>query len=127
MIFEEKFGQFTVYRRDVSHAFLYVNFSDPDRFMDGLSDYVLSEANLLNYANTMSPTAFTPTLANYKRLYSTLETFLNAELELLTFDNVSNEIKDTLGDEYTFANKDGKHLSKKTKSERLANTYFTFY
>ena len=34
MIFEEKFGQFTVYRRDVSHAFLYVNFSDPDRFMD---------------------------------------------------------------------------------------------
>ena len=48
MIFEEKFGQFTVYRSDVSHAFLYVNFSDPDRFMDGLSDYVLApQINLI--------------------------------------------------------------------------------
>ena len=124
MIFEEKFGQFTVYRSDVSHAFLYVNFSDPDRFMDGLSDYVLSEANLLNYANTMSPTAFTPTLANYKRLYSTLETFLNAELELLTFDNVSNEIKDTLGDEYTFANKDGETLIQKDKIGKIGEYIF---
>ena len=105
MIYEEKFEQFTVYKSDVSNSFLYVNFSDPDRFMDGLSDYVLSETNLLNYANTLSPTAFTPTLANYKKLYSTLETFLNAEMELLTFDNVSNEVKDTLGDEYNFINK----------------------
>lgn len=77
MILEEKFEQFTVYRSEVSNTFLYVNFSDPDRFMDGLSDYVLSEINLLNYANAMSQTAFTPTLANYKRLYSTLETSLD--------------------------------------------------
>ena len=107
MILEEQFEQFTVYKSDVSNSFLYVNFSNPDLFMDGLSDYVLSEGNLLNYANTMSPTAFTPTLANYKKLYTTLETFLNAEMELLTFDNVSNEVRDTLGDEYSFVNKDG--------------------
>lgn len=74
MIYEEKFEQFTVYKSDVSNSFLYVNFSDPDRFMDGLSDYVLSETNLLNYANTLSPTAFTPTLANYKNLYQTKQT-----------------------------------------------------
>ena len=58
----------------------------------------------------MSPTAFTPTLANYKKLYTTLETFLNAEMELLTFDNVSNEVRDTLGEEYTFINKNGETL-----------------
>ena len=55
MILEEKFEQFTVYRSEVSNTFLYVNFSDPDRFMDGLCDYMLSEKNLLNYSNTLSP------------------------------------------------------------------------
>lgn len=92
--------------------------------MDGLSDYVLSEKNLLNYANTMSPTVFSPTLANYKRLYTTLETFLNAELELLTFDDVSNEIRDTLGDEYTFINKDGETLIQKDKIGKIGEYIF---
>lgn len=92
--------------------------------MDGLSDYVLSETNLLNYANTMSPTVFTPTLTNYKRLYSTLETFLNTELELLTFDDVSNEIRDTLGDEYTFINKDGETLVQKDKIGKIGEYIF---
>ena len=131
MIFKEKFEQFTVYRSGVSNSFLYVNFSDPNRFMDGLSDYVLSETNLLNYANTMSPIAFTPTLANYKKLYSTLETFLNAEMELLTFDNVSNEVRDTLGDEYTFINKNGETLIQNDKigksGEYIFHTLLTQY
>lgn len=124
MILEEKFEQFIVYKSDVSNSFLYVDFSNPDRFMDGLSDYVLSEKNLLNYANTMSQTAFTPTLANYKKLYSTLETFLNAEMELLAFDNVSNEVRDTLGNEYTFINKDGKTLVQKDKMGKIGEYIF---
>jgi len=124
MILEEQFEQFTVYKSDVSNSFLYVNFSNPDLFMDGLSDYVLSEGNLLNYANTMSPTAFTPTLANYKKLYSTLETFLNAEMELLTFDNVSNEVRDTLGEEYTFTNKNGETLIQKDKIGKIGEYIF---
>lgn len=124
MILEEKFEQFIVYKSDVSNSFLYVDFSNQDRFMDGLSDYVLSEKNLLNYANTMSQTAFTPTLANYKKLYSTLETFLNAEMELLTFDNVSNEVRDTLGNEYTFINKDGNTLVQKGKMGKIGEYIF---
>ncbi len=124
MITEEKFEQFTVYHSDVSHSFLYVNFSDPDRFMDGLSDYVLSETNLLNYANTMSPTTFTPTLANYKKLYSTLETFLNTKMDLLTFDNVSNEVRDTLGEEYTFITKAGETLLQNDKIGKIGEYIF---
>ena len=124
MIHEEQFEQFTVYRSDVSNSFLYVNFSNPDLFMDGLSDYVLSEINLLNYANTMSPTEFTPTLANYKRLYSTLETFLNAEMELLTFDNVSDEVRDALGKEYTFIDKNGETLLQKDKIGKIGEYIF---
>lgn len=124
MITEENFEQFTAYHSDISHSFLYVNFSDPDRFMDGLSDYVLSEINLLNYANTMSPTTFTPTLANYKRLYSTLETYLNAKMDLLTFDNVSNEVRDALGEEYTFITKDGETLLQKDKIGKIGEYIF---
>lgn len=124
MITEERFEQFTVYHSDVSHSFLYVDFSNSDRFMDGLSDYVLSETNLLNYANTMSPTAFTPTLANYKRLYSTLETFLNTKMDLLTFDNVSNEVRDALGEEYTFISKDGETLLQKDKIGKIGEYIF---
>lgn len=48
MIYEEKFEQFTVYKSDVSNSFLYVNFSDPDRFMDGLSDYAMNGYQLRN-------------------------------------------------------------------------------
>lgn len=124
MISEEKFERFTVYRSGASNSFLYVNFSDPDSFMDVLSDYVLSEANLLNYANTMSSTVFTPTLVNYKKLYSTLETFLNSDLELLTFDNVSNIVRNTLGDEYTFINKDGETLIQKDKIGKIGEYIF---
>lgn len=124
MILEEQFEQFTVYRSDVSSSFLYVNFSDPDRFMDGLSDYILSEINLLNYANSMSPTTFTPTLANYKKLYSTLETFLNAEMELLTFDNVSNEVRNALGEEYTLIDKNGETLIQKDKIGKIGEYIF---
>lgn len=124
MIHKEKFDQFTVYRDDASASFLYVNFSDSTRFMDGLSDYILSEINLLNHANTMSPIEFTPTLANYKKLYFTLNTFLNTQMELLTFDNVSNEIRDTLGDEYAFTTKDGKTLIQKDKIGKIGEYIF---
>lgn len=37
MILEEQFEQFTVYKSDVSNSFLYVNFSDPGLFIDGLN------------------------------------------------------------------------------------------
>jgi hypothetical protein len=72
----------------------------------------------------MSSTAFAPTLANYKKLYSTLETFLNAELELLTFDDVSNEVRNTLGDEYTFVDKNGETLIQKDKIGKIGEYIF---
>ena len=74
--------------------------------------------------NTMSSTVFAPTLANYKKLYSTLETFLNAELELLTFDDVSNEVRNALGDEYTFVDKNGETLIQKDKIGKIGEYIF---
>ena len=124
MIHQEKFEQFTIYRSDIARSFLYVNFSSPDLFMDGLSDYILNEINLLNYANAMEPIRFTPTLAHYKKLYSTLETFLNSTMDLLTFDDVSNEVRNTLGEEYTFIDKNGETLLQKDKIGKIGEYIF---
>lgn len=119
MILKEAFEQFTVYKCDVASSFLYAHFDNPALFMDGLSEYLLSESNLLNYANTLTPIEFTPTPAIYKKLYNTLGSFLNSELELLAFDDVSDEVRTTLGKEYRFININGKTLIQKDKIGKI--------
>ncbi len=119
MIFSETFGPFTVYTSDVSKSFLYASFDDPELFMEGLADYLLSEDNLLNYANSLTRISFTATPAIYKKLYLTIGTFLNSELELLTFDEVSDEVRDALGQEYCFTDVDGKTLVQKDKIGKI--------
>ena len=119
MIQTELFEQFTIYKDGASNSFLYAHFDKPDLFMNGLADYLLSEYNLLNYANTLTPIAFAPTPAIYKKLYSTLSTFLNSELELLTFDDVSTEVRTALGEEYHFIDVNGKTLLQKDKIGKI--------
>lgn len=118
------FEQFTVYQNDVSSSFIYVNFSDPEKFIEGFSDYVICEYNLLNYANTMTPINFSPTKACYKKLYSTLGTFLNPTTEQLTFDNVTQEVRDALGEEYTFIDNNGNTLIQKDKIGKIGEYIF---
>lgn len=119
MIQTENFEQFTVYKEGVSNSFLYAHFDKPDLFMDGLADYLLSEDNLLNYANTLTPISFTPTPAIYKKLYNTLSTFLNSELDSLTFDNVSADVRTALGEEYHFIDVNGKTLVQNDKIGKI--------
>lgn len=83
--------------------------------MDGFSDYILNEDNLLNYANTLTPIQFVPDKIHYKKLYSTLSTFLNKGLELFTYNNVSDEVLDVLGQEYSFVVHNGETLLPKEK------------
>lgn len=85
MITSENFDKFIVYKSDLANSFLYAHCTDSASFMDGLADYILSEPNLLNYANTMTPIEFVPTARIYKKLYATISSFLNSELELLTY------------------------------------------
>lgn len=121
----EKFDPFIVYKSDLANSFLYANCSDADSFMDGLADYILSESNLLNYANTLTPIAFVPTPKIYKRLYSTISSFLNSKLELLTFDDVTDEVRDVLGKEYMFVDCNGKTLVQKDKIGKIGE--YTFH
>lgn len=119
MIQTETFEQFTIYKDGSSDSFVYAHFDKPDLFMNGLADYLLSEYNLLNYANTLTPIDFTPTPAIYKKLYNTLGTFLNSDLELLTFDDVSEEVRTALGEEYHFVDSNGKTLLQKDKIGKI--------
>ncbi len=113
MIQIEHFEQFTVYKSDISRSFLYADFNNPTMFMNGLAEYLLSENSLLNYANTLTPIEFKPTPAMYKKLYTTLGSFLNSDLELLEVDDESDEIYTALGEEYHFVDVNGKvHIQK---------------
>ena len=120
----KKFEQFTVYQDSISSVFVYANFDNEKVFMDGFADYILSEDNLLNYANTLTPIQFVPDKLHYKKLYSTLSTFLNNDLELLTYNDVSDEVLDVLGQEYKFIDNDGKSLLQKDKIGKIGEYIF---
>lgn len=125
MMTHEQFDVFTVYKLESASSFLYVDCSDATVFMEGLADYILSETNLLNYANALTPIEFKATPYIYKKLYMTLSSFLNAEMELLTFDNVTQEIRDVLDNEYTFVNSAGELLIQKDKIGKIGE--YTFH
>lgn len=124
MIQTEKFEQFTVYKSDISSSFIYADFDDPDLFMKGLANYILHEDNLLNYANASHKLEFTPTAKNYKKLYTTLGTFLNSQTELLSFDKVSDEVRDVLGNEYRFVDKNGQVFIQNDKIGKIGEYIF---
>lgn len=121
---KKNFDQFTVYQDSISSAFVYANFDDEKTFMDGFADYILSEDNLLNYANTLTPIQFVPDKLHYKKLYSTLEIFLDKDLELFTYNNVSDEALDILGEEYNFIDSNGETLLKNDKIGKIGEYIF---
>ena len=125
MITKQRFDVFDVYQSDDAHSFLYANCSNPDLFMDGLAEYILSEMNLLNYANSLTPIAFSPTPQIYRKLYSTISSFLNNELELMTYNNVTKEVENVLGDEYKFISDNGKTLLQNDKIGKIGE--YTFH
>ena len=142
MITSENFDKFIVYKSDLANSFLYAHCTDSASFMDGLADYILSEPNLLNYANTMTPIEFVPTARIYKKLYSTISSFLNSEYEklnicksylikkeleenALTFDDVTDEVRDVLGAEYKFIDNNGQTLIQKDKIGKIGE--YTFH
>ena len=124
MIVKERFDEFYVYKSDDAHSFIYADCFDVNLFMNGLAEYILSETNLLNYANSLTPIEFSPTPKIYKKLYMTISSFLNNELELLTYNNVTKEVEDVHGDEYKFISKDGKTLIQNDKMGKIGEYVF---
>lgn len=118
------FENFKVYCYENDHTFLYADFPDKDIFLDGLCDYIMTENNLLNFAKRTSKIDFNPSVKHYKKLYDNISIFLNQELETLEIDEVTDEIKDVLGEEYNFIDDNGVLLVQKDKVGKIGEYIF---
>lgn len=107
VIQKKEFECFDVYFVAEGHSFVYANFKDTDSFIEGLVEYIFKEENLLNYAKRNNKIGFNGTQKQYAKLYNNISMFLNTELELLEVDDVTDELKDVLGQEYTLIDEAG--------------------
>ena len=107
VIQKRKFDCFDVYFSAEGHSFVYADFKDNDSFIDGLVEYIFKEENLLNYAKRNNKIGFSGTQKQYAKLYNNISMFLNTELETLEVDDVTDELKDILGQEYTLVDDAG--------------------
>lgn len=107
VIQKKEFDCFDVYFTAEGHSFVYADFKDTESFIEGLVEYIFKEENLLNYAKRNNKIGFSGTQKQYAKLYNNISMFLNTELELLEVDNVTDELKDVLGQEYTLIDEEG--------------------
>lgn len=107
VIQKKEFDCFDVYFAAEGHSFVYADFKDTDSFIEGLVEYIFKEENLLNYAKRNNKIGFSGTQKQYAKLYNNISMFLNTELELLEVDDVTDELKDVLGQEYTLVDEAG--------------------
>lgn len=121
---EFKFEEFTIYECSNAHSFVYADFNEEDILIKGLANYLFQEINLLNYANSITKTEFNPSKKIYKKLYNMIASFLNQELETLTFDEESEEIHDVLEEEYKFVDINGKTRIQKDKIGKIGEYMF---
>lgn len=104
---KKEFDCFDVYFAAEGHSFVYADFKDTDSFIEGLVEYIFNEENLLNYAKRNNKIGFSGTQKQYAKLYNNISIFLNTELELLEVDDVTDELKDVLGQEYILIDEAG--------------------
>ncbi|HJA52847.1 MAG TPA: DUF1837 domain-containing protein [Candidatus Massiliomicrobiota merdigallinarum] len=121
---EIKYDGFTVYMHNNAHSFVYADFNDSDKLIKGLAKYIFQENNLLNYGNSITRYKFMPSQKNYKRLYSMIGSFLNRELEMLTFDDVNENVYDALNQEYKFVDLNGKTCVQNDKIGKIGEYIF---
>lgn len=119
-----RYNNFDVYEFEKDHTFIFADFPNKGSFLEGLSEFVLSEDNLLNYAKRTSKINFSPTVKNYKRLYDNIGIFLNAELETLSVNDLSQELVNVLGEEYDLFNVDGELTIQNDKIGKIGEYIF---
>ena len=119
-----KYDDFDVYSINEGHSFVYANFNDENKFIDGLTDYLFSEDNLLNYAHRTSKVAFTGEIKQWVRLYHNISIFLNSKLETLEIGDVTEELKNILGEEYKLIDVNGELKVQKDKVGKIGEYAF---
>lgn len=123
-IIKNKFKNFDVYCYDDNHSFIYADLGDKQKFLEGITDFILCEDNLLNYARRISKIEFKATKKHYVKLYHNIGLFLNNELEELKVDNFTDELITVLGEEYSLIDCDGELIVQKDKVGKIGEYIF---
>ncbi|WP_155477706.1 Hachiman antiphage defense system protein HamA [Heliobacterium mobile] len=123
-IIKSNFGSFDVYNYENNHSFIHADFNNKVKFLNGLTDYILSENNLLNYAQRTSKIKFEPNKKIFTKLYNNINSFLNSELESLILDEITDELKTILGEEYCLIDKKGNLIVQKDKIGKIGEYIF---
>lgn len=121
----EKFDCFNVYFINEGHSFVYADFKDVDGFIDGLTDYIFNEENLLNYSKRVSKMPFTGDTKQFVKLYNNISMFLNSKLETLTVGDIEEDLKTVLGEEYKLIDDNGELKVQKDKVGKIGE--YTFH
>lgn len=125
VIQKKEFDCFDVYFLAEGHSFVYADFKDTDSFIEGVVEYIFQEENLLNYAKRNNRISFSGTQKQYAKLYNNISMFLNTELEMLEVDDVTDELKDVLGQEYTLVDDAGNLKVQNVKVGKIGE--YTFH
>lgn len=124
MINKKKYNGFDVYSINEGYSFIYADFYDSEKLIDGLTDYIFEENNLLNYARRMSKINFTGDERQFVALYNNISVFLNQQLESLEIGEVSEELMDVLGEEYALVDDNGELKVQRDKVGKLGEYVF---
>ena len=120
----KRYNGFDVYYKDKGYSFIYADFYDVDKLIDGLTDYIFKEENLLNYARRTSKIDFSGEEHQFVKLYHNISVFLNQQLETLSIGEVSEELLDVLGQEYTLVDEKGELKVQRDKVGKLGEYVF---
>jgi hypothetical protein len=119
------FDGFEVYNLEDNHTFWYANYIDKKRFLNDITDYFLSEDNLLNYNVAKSRLSFDATPKIYAKLYKNINIFLNSELEeLILDDDISYTLRNVLDEEYHLIDDNGTLRIQKDKIGKMGEYIF---
>ena len=121
----KNFEGFDVYQEDEGNSFVYADFNDEDKLIDGLTDYLFDEKTLLNYASKNAKIQLDESDPRYwVVLYKNISAFLNEDLEQYEIEDESGELLNVLLDEFTYINKDGKAIIQKDKIGKVGEYAF---
>lgn len=121
----KKFDEFDVYYLKEGNSFVYADFNDSDKLIDGLTDYIFKEDNLLNFARKTSKIHFSGEMQQYVKLYQNIGMFLNSELETLSIGEIDEELKTVMGEEYKLIDANGELKVQKDKIGKIGE--YTFH
>ncbi|WP_456078814.1 Hachiman antiphage defense system protein HamA [Mogibacterium diversum] len=102
----KNFDGFTVYNEDNKYSFIYMDFQDESKFLEGLVSYIFEEENLLLYSELSTGLNFEPSKREYVKLYKNIQYFLNEELMNLTIVDLDTELESVVCEEYEYIKDD---------------------